>query len=163
MKKILLILLIVMNLQADMLSKGSTSIGVTLGGASINNENYTIAGVIGKYFVIDDLSIGLGYEKWFSGNPDISKITAETTYYLKLNEEFRPYAGLLYRRVFISGDRPLSGSYNDTNAYGYRIGLAMIQDNLLISFGIVQEKYDTKQNLFDDTQTYAELTIGFSF
>lgn len=163
MKKILLVILMTMTLQADMLSKGNTSVGVMIGGASIGQEDYTIAGVIGKYFIIDDLSVGLGYEKWFSGDPDISKVTLQSTYYLKISEEVRPYAGLMYRRILIDGNNYRGQSYDDINSYGYRLGIAFIKDKLLIGLGMVQEKYDTTQGFFDDTDTYVELTIGFSF
>ena len=73
MKKIFLALLVVSSLMGDVFSQGSKSVGVKLGGASIGTEDYTIVGVSGNYFVIDNLSVGLGYEKWFSGNPDISR------------------------------------------------------------------------------------------
>ena len=130
-------------LQADMFSQGSKSIGVKLGSASIGNENYTIAGLSGNYFVIDSLSVGLGYEKWFSGNPDIDKITAESTYFIQANENIRPYAGVLYRRILISGSDRFGRSFDDANSYGGRVGLAVVQDNLLLSAGVVYEKYDS--------------------
>jgi len=142
---------------SSMFSQSSVSLGVKLGSASIGNENYTIAGISGNYFVIENLSVGLGYEKWFSGTPSIQKLTAETTYFIPVAEKVRPYVGLLYRRVLISD------GFDDTNAYGYRAGIALVQNNLLLSAGIVQEKYDTKRGIFDDTETYGEFTIGFAF
>ncbi len=163
MLKVFLVALVTLSLQANMFSVGSKSLGVKLGGASIGNEDYTIAGVSANYFVIDNLSVGLGYEKWFSGDPDIDKLTLESTYFFDVSENLHPYLGLLVRRIFINGDRPIRGSYDDTNAYGYRAGLAFVQDRLLISAGIVQEKYDTTQGFYDDTETYFELTAGFAF
>jgi len=163
MKKIFLALLIVSSLMGDMFSQGSKSVGLKLGGASIGNEDYTVVGVSGSYFVIDDLSVGLGYEKWFSGDPDIDKVTLEGTYFFRLNEQFHPYAGLLVRRIFINGENRLGGSYDDTNAYGYRAGLAFVQDRLLISAGVVQEKYDSTEGFFSDTETYLEVVVGFTF
>ncbi len=163
MKKFLLGLFLVSSLMGDMFSQGSTSIGVKLGGASIGNEDYTIVGLSGNYFVINDLSVGLGYEKWFSGDPDIDKVTIESTYFIPVSKQFRPYLGLLARRIFISGEDRLGRSFNDTNAYGYRAGVAFVQDRLLISAGIVQEKYDTSEGIFNDTETYLEVVVGFTF
>lgn len=148
---------------SNMFSQSSVSLGIKVGSASIGNESYTIAGLSGNYFIMEDLSVGLGYEKWFSGDPDISKITIESTYYFPVDEKVRPYAGVLYRRVMIGNSDRLNKSFDDIDSYGYRVGIAFVQEKLLLSAGIVQEKYDTKQGLFDDTETYAELTIGFMF
>lgn len=163
MLKLLLVAALAFSLQADMFSQGSKSIGLKLGSASIGDEDYTIVGVSGNYFVIDSLSVGLGYEKWFSGDPDIDKITAETTYFIEASETIRPYAGVLYRRIFISGTDRFGRSFDDTNSYGARAGVAYAKDNLLLSAGLVYEKYDTTQNFFDDDETYVEVTIGLTF
>lgn len=169
MKKVFMIFILTISLQADvslhksLFSQGSTSIGIKLGGASIGNENYTIFGISGNYFVIENLSVGLGYEKWFSGDPSIQKATAESTYFIPASEKVRPYLGLFYRRMFINGSDRLGRSYDDINSYGYRAGISFVQDNLLLSAGIVQEKYDSTQRLFDDTETYAEIVVGFVF
>ncbi len=146
-----------LGLHAGMFSQGSKSVGIKLGSASVGNEEYAILGLKGNYFAVNDLSLGLGYEKWFSGDPDIQKVTAETTYYIPAHEEVRPYLGLLYRRIIIGG------GLDDVNAYGYRAGIAFVSDDFLISAGIVQEKYDSAQRVFGDTETYAELIIGFVF
>lgn len=148
---------------SDVFSQDNVSVGVKVGSASIGDESYTIAGISGNYFVVDNLCVGLGYEKWFSGDPDISKATVESTFYIPINEKFRPYAGLLYRHLFIGRSKSLSRDLDDVDAYGYRIGMAYAEDSMLISAGLVQEKYDTKHVLFNDTETYTEVTIGFIF
>jgi len=163
MKKIFFLLALAMSLQADMFSQGSKSLGIKLGSASIGNEDYTIAGVMGNYFVIDDLSVGVGYEKWFSGDPGIDKITLESTYFINVSDSIRPYAGVLYRRILISGSDFLGRPYDDTNSYGGRAGLAFVKDNLLLSAGVVYEQYDTSERLFDGSETYLEVTIGVAF
>ena len=161
MKKIVLILAVTMSLYAGSLSsngfsKNKMSLGILLGSSSIGVQNYTVAGVSVNYFVIDDLSVGLGYESWFNGNPSIQKLTLYSTYYIPASEEVRPYLGGLYRRVLISG-------ISDVNAYGYRAGVAFIQNNILVSVGLVQEKYDTQWNISNDTQSYAEIVFGIGF
>lgn len=142
---------------SSMFSQNNVSLGVRLGSASIGNENYTIFGLSGNYFVFDDLSIGLGYEKWFSGIPTIGKVTVESTYFIPASEKVRPYLGVLYRRIFI-GD-----GLADVNAYGYRAGVAFVQGRLLVSAGIVQERYESRRSSLDETETYAEFTVGVSF
>ena len=176
MFKLFLAALLAMSLQADMISKersqddshsffskGSKSIGIKLGSASIGDEDYMIAGLSGNYFVRDSLSVGLGYEKWFSGDPDIDKITLESTYFIEASDTIRPYAGVLCRRILISGRNRFGKSFDDTNSYGGRAGVAFVQDNFLLSAGVVYEKYDTTQRFFDDSETYVEITIGFAF
>lgn len=164
-----MILILVMCLQADvslnksLFSKESTSVGVRLGGASIADEDYTIFGVSGNYFIIDNLSVGLGYEKWFSGDPSIQKVTAESTYFLPTSEKMRPYLGVFGRRMFISGNDRFGREYDDTNSYGYRVGLVYTKDRLLISAGLVQEKYESREGFLDSTETYTELTLGYVF
>jgi hypothetical protein len=167
MKKLLLLMALVLSLYAGTLStngvssnvfsKNSVTLGVKLGSASINHDNYTILGLSGNYFVIDGLSVGLGYEKWYGGEPDIQKITLESTYYISASEEVRPYLGLLYRRILIDDE------LGDVNAYGYRAGVAFVKDRLILSAGIVQEKYETNRNVLPDTQTYMEATVGIAF
>lgn len=169
MKKVFMIVIFAMSLQADvslyksLFSQGSTSVGIRLGGASIGSENYTIFGISGNYFVIDNLSIGLGYEKWFSGEPSIQKATLESTYFIPASEKLHPYLGVFGRRIFISGNDRLGREYDDVNSYGYRAGIALVQNNLVLSAGLVQEKYDSTHGFLDDTEIYAEVTIGAAF
>ena len=169
MKKVFMILMLMMSLHADvslhksLLSQGSTSVGIRLGGASIGNQNYTIFGVSGNYFIVENLSVGVGYEKWFSGNPSIQKLTLESTYFIPASENIRPYLGVFGRRTLTSGSDRLGREFDDTNSYGYRAGIALLQNNLVLSAGIVQEKYDSTQRLFNETQTYAEVTVGVAF
>ena len=146
-----------MSASSNVFSQNSVSVGIKLGSASIGSEDYTILGLSGSYFVLDDLSVGLGYEKWYSGNPDIRKVTVESTYFIPASEEVRPYLGLLYRRIMI-GD-----GLDDVNAYGYRAGVAFVKGRLVLSAGIVQERYESNQVIFNDTQTYMEAAVGISF
>ena len=142
---------------SNVFSKGSVSLGVKLGSASVGSEDYTILGLNGSYFVLDNLSVGLGYEKWYSGNPDIQKATLESTYFIPASEVVRPYLGLFYRRIMISD------GLDDVNAYGYRAGIAFVKDRLIFSVGIVQERYESDRAIFNDTQTYMETTVGVTF
>lgn len=156
MKTVIVLVMMWMTLSAEIFSQGSTSLGIKLGSVSISNENYTVVGLSGNYFILDDLSVGLGYEKWFSASPSIQKISAESSYFIPVDEKVRPYVGVLYRHILIT-------NFDNINAYGYRAGLAIVNRNLLISGGIVQERYESQTAIFDKTHTYAEVVVGFFF
>lgn len=156
MKTLILLVMMWMTLNAEIFSQGRASLGIKLGSVSVSNENYTVAGFSGNYFVIDDISVGLGYERWFSGSPSIQKISAESSYFIPVDEKVRPYVGLLYRHIYVS-------NADNINAYGYRAGLAIVNQNLLVSGGIVQERYESRTAIFDKTHTYAEVVVSFFF
>ena len=147
MRKLFLIVLLGISLHAGMFSQGRTAVGIKLGSAYIGDEKYTIAGLSGSHFLFDNFAVGGEYERWFTGSPTIQKLTINGTAFAPVSENIRPYGGLFYRRIFISD------GYDDTNAYGYRLGLSFVEGNFLISAGMVQERYET----------YGEILIGFSF
>lgn len=150
-------LLLLSNLShASSLSAGGQSLGVKLGGASIGSENYTIAGVSINYFALDNLAVGAAYEYWFSGKPTVSKATIESTYYIPVSAQLKPYVGLLYSHYFVN-------DLTDIDAYGYRIGVAYLKPPMLISAGLRQEKYTSDNAIFSNDDATAEFMIGFSF
>lgn len=138
------------------MSVGSKSIGVKLSSASIGREDYTILGLSGNYFVIDNLSIGAAYEYWFSGSPSISKLTVESTYFIPLAEKIKPYAGILASRYFV-GD-----GFDDSNSHGFRAGLAFINSPVILSAGIKREYFSEDKGVFSGDSTTYEVVIGFS-
>ena len=138
------------------LTAGSKGIGIKLGGASIGAENYTIAGLSAHFFVVDNLSAGAAYEYWFSGKPEVSKATLESTYFIPASEQIKPYVGLLYSHYFI-------GDNSDLDAYGYRAGIAYIKSPLILSAGFRQEQYGSERAIFSDNDITAEFLIGYSF
>lgn len=142
--------------QAASLMAGYKNIGVKLGGSSIGSENYTVFGASINYFPIDHLSVGGAYEYWFSGHPSLSKMTIDTTYYIPASEKIRPYIGGIYSHYFID-------HYSDVDAYGYRVGLAYLNDPVILSGGMRHEFYDNDSYIFDDSDTTVEFVVGFSF
>ncbi len=156
MIKVFLIALLSVHLMADSFTQGTTSLGLKLGSTSTRINNYGVAGLGGNYFVVDNLAIGLGYEYWFFGNPTIQNVTLNSTYYIPMHKKFRPYAGALYRHIFISGQENL-------DSLGYRAGLAITHKKLLISIGLIQEFYTRDTIIFGDSQIYGELIVGVSF
>jgi len=138
------------------LTAHSRNVGVKLSSASIGDEDYTVAGASFSYFVADNLSLGTAYEYWFSGSPSVSKITLDSTYFIPASEKIRPYLGLLYNHYFV-------GDNSDIDSYGYRAGVAYIQEPMLLSAGIRQEKYMSDRSIFSNDDTTAEFVVGFSF
>jgi hypothetical protein len=137
-------------------NKGSKGIAIKVSGASIGRENYTIVGASANYFVIDNLSVAGGYEYWFSGSPSVSKLSAESTYFIPMTEKFRPYLGALYSHYFISGS-------SDSDTLGYRAGIAYLNSPMILSLGIKQEKFLDDRDIFSGADTTTELLVGFSF
>ncbi len=158
-KKVLLVLAIVSSVvYADFFEKGKTSVGVVVGNSSTAYDNYVIAGVSADYFVIDNLSLGLGYRGWFGGTHNRNQITVPVTYYIPLSEKFRPYAGAFVRQTFVS-----SSIVDDYESYGMRGGLTMaLSRNSYIGVGVIQEYYSN--GIFEDSSsTYPEFIFAFSF
>lgn len=142
--------------QSATLSAHSKSVGIKLSGAHIGQENYTVVGASINYFAMDNLSVGAGYEYWFSGTPSISKAALDATYYIPLDEAIKPYAGVLYSHYFIESE-------TNVGAYGYRVGIAYINAPMLVSAGIKQEIFTSNDGPFSDDDPTGELVIGFSF
>lgn len=161
-QSVFILLLFFASLHADMFSKGNVGAGIVIGAASvdINNEtkNYTLLGANVDYFMIDNLSVGVGYTQWFSNSPDISQLTIPLTYYFPIDDTFRPYAGAFYRHTFMG--KP----YDDYNSFGARGGVAVeISKNAYIGAGLVQEYYDNCSNFKECSSTYSEVIVVFIF
>ena len=165
MKKILFLFIVsAALLQADLFLKGDRAFGVAIGGGSVDyggrkgREDYTILGVSGSYFIIDNLSVGLGYRHWFGGSPSIDEVTLPATYYVPLHPTYRPYGGLFYRRLF------MGSGYDDSNVYGVRAGLTIkTSPQMYIGVGWVQEYYDDCDDRKDCSSGYPEILFSFSF
>lgn len=164
MKKIFLLLTLLFSLlQADLFVQGNKTVGISLGSGSVNygwprgSEYYTILGVSGDYFIVDDLSVGLAYRHWF-GTPSIDEVTLPVTYYLPLDANMRPYAGLFYRRVF------MGSGYDDGDVYGGRAGVTIkVSPRSYLGVGWVQEYWDGCSDRSDCSSGYPEAVFSFSF
>lgn len=163
MKKILLGLLLLTGIShGELFQKGNLGLGVIVGsGSSLTREgtqNYTIAGVTADYFIIDDLSVGLGYMGWFGGTPTLSQVTLPVTYYLPLEEKFRPYIGAFLRETFVSE------GYDDYNSYGVKAGVAIsFSKKSYLGIGLVQEFYGSGKYGDESSNTYPEIIFALSF
>ncbi len=157
MKKwVLALVLTAMAVHADVYQKGTASMALTVGGGTAYNNSYTIVGVGANYFVLEGLSIGLGYRGWFGPTPTLNEIDVPVTYYVPLRSNLRPYGGAFYRYTFVGGD------YSNFNTYGVRAGLSFVKGNGYIAAGWVQEWYGEEGSNVG-TNGYPEITAGISF
>ena len=158
-KKIILSLMLVASiLNADPFTKNNINLGVLIGSGSVtysglfrdNTQNYTLVGINTDYFIIDNLSVGLGYTGWFGGTPSITQFTLPVTYYAPLSDKFRPYLGVYTRQTLIDSD-----IYDDYTSYGARVGVAYLYTpRSYLGIGWVQDSQDS---------SHPEFIISFSF
>jgi len=162
-KKFILGLLLVSSVaQAELFQKDTLGIGVALGSGSLTvgrtTEDYFLLGASAEYFVMDNLSVGLGVLSWIGGTPTLNQFTLPLTYYMPLSERFRPYAGVFFRETLVSD------GYDNYSSYGAKLGLAYILSrNSYIGFAMVSEKYGSNSLYEDSSSTYPEITFAFSF
>ena len=159
-QKIILSLVLVASFaNADMFSKGNKSFGVVLGSGTSYNNNYTILGVSGDYFVIDNLSVGAGYRGWFGNGPNINQLTLASAYYIPLSKKFRPYVGAFVRETFTEGE-------DNYESYGARGGLALtLSPNSYVSAGYAYEQYGScgYRGEKECSNSYPEIVFSLSF
>ncbi len=108
------------------------------------------------------LELGVDAQRWFSGEPSITKISPQIRYVFTQAKAFKPYVGAFYRRTYF-GD--ISGiSIDDQDSYGYRAGAYFSSNNrVYIGGGIVYEQYKNCDAFVDCSTTYPEILFTVSF
>jgi len=143
-------------------SKDSTSVGFVLGSGSAFNDNYTILGVGVGYYVTRGLELGIDVQRWFSGEPSITKVSPKITYVLTQTKVIKPYVGAFYRRTYFGDVRGIS--IDDQDSFGYRAGAYFTSNNrVYIGGGIVYEEYKNCDVFVDCSTTYPEILFTVSF
>ena len=160
MKKLLLLPIMIASLNAadisTLFSQGQKNFGFGVGASSGYGTDYTVVGANFNYFIQNNLSVGIGYQGYFGGDPKINELSIPLTYYYPLNTQYHPYIGGIYRHTFI--DEP----YEDYDVIGGRVGIAMTMgENTYMQVGWVQEH----RTHGDDEQDkgYPEISMGFVF
>ncbi|WP_294960664.1 hypothetical protein [Sulfurimonas sp.] len=164
-KKIILALLVLSSVaNAELFKSSNVSLGLSIGNGNLTTvedgeQNYTILGFSAEYFVQDNLSVSLGVMSWLGATPTLKQVTTTATYYVPLDQEFRPYFGGFARQTYVSD------GYEDYESYGGRLGIAMIlSPNSYVSFGVVSEHQSSCAEWQDScSSTYPELVFGASF
>jgi len=156
MRKLLLLTLTLLSLQADLFKAGQKNFGFSAGSSTGFGNTYTVIGANFNYFIQDGFSVGLGYQGWFGSDPKINEISIPLTYYYEYTPQYYPYAGFRYAHTAI--DDP----YKDYDTYGLRAGLAMsFGGNSYMSVGWVQDY--RKRDGASDSEGYPEISMGVSF
>ncbi len=143
-------------------SKNSTSIGVIVGSGNAFNDNYLILGVGVGYYVVKGLEIGLDVQRWFSGDPSITKVSPQIRYVFTQPKVIKPYVGAFYRRTYFGDFNGID--IDDQDSFGYRAGAYFSTNNrVYIGGGVVYEEYKDCDASYDCSTTYPELLFMVSF
>ncbi len=138
-------------------SKGSTSIGIVAGSGRAFQDDYIILGVGVGYYVANGLELGIDVQRWFSGDPSITKVSPQIRYVFAKPKTIKPYIGAFYRRTFVD-------NLDDVNSFGYRAGAYFTSNRgVYIGGGIVYEEYQDCSRFIDCNTTYPEILISVSF
>ena len=163
-KLIVVLLLLSAILNAELFKQSNLGVGLIVGGGSVTTtkdgtQNYTIVGLNADYFVIDNLSVGIGYMSWFGSSPSLNQLTIPVTYYVPMNKKVRPYAGVFLRETFVSS------GYKDYESYGGKVGAAMrLSPTSYVGVGLMAERYSSCSAWQEDcSSVYPEVIFAFSF
>ena len=96
-------------------------------------------------------------QRWFSGDPGITKVSPQIRYVFAQPKTIKPYVGAFYRRTFVD-------NLDDVNSYGYRVGAYFSSNRgVYIGGGIVYEQYQDCSRFIDCSTTYPEILFSVSF
>jgi hypothetical protein len=140
-------------------SQGSARLAIHGGGATAFDQNYSVFGIGGGYFVADGVEAGLDAEKWFGNSPGITQVSPQIRIVLNTANTFNPYAGVFYRRTIIE-------NHQDNDSVGARAGLFYTAGrNAYFGAGVVHEAHlSCDRTVFSScSETYPELSITFLF
>jgi opacity protein-like surface antigen len=140
-------------------SQGRVHFVVTAGSGSAFDESYFVFGVGASYYVLDGLGVGIHYESWSGGDPDITKISGSVQYVFQQMQPVKPYLGGFYRRTDVSG-------LPDLDSIGGRAGVYIgAGRNVYIGLGVVYESYlDCSETVYRSCDsTYGEVTFTIAF
>lgn len=101
----------------------------------------------------------MSFEKWFSGDPGVTKLSPEITVVRSLPRGISPYLGAYYQRTFIDG-------LDDLNSLGGRVGAyKSTRGPAMFGVGAVYEKYlDCQSSVYNDCDNwYPEFLFGTTF
>jgi hypothetical protein len=140
-------------------SQGSARLSIFLGGGTAFNQDYTIIGLGGGYFVADGVEVGLDVETWTGNTPHIEQVSPQVRYVFDVDGSVKPYAGAFYRRTHIE-------SYRDTNSIGARAGAFFLAGkNAYFGAGLVLDNHlNCDRTVYTHcSEIYPELLFAFVF
>lgn len=106
-----------------------------IGWISAEPEGYLVLGAGVDYHLNPLLSLGVDVDTRLANDPNVTRLGPRATVSLGFVPIVVPYAGVFYRRWFISNDIP------DTNSWGARLGLSLPIGPALVAYGgVVYER-----------------------
>lgn len=141
--------------KASPFEQGSYRATLILGRGKGFDHTYAIYGLGVAYYIKDGLEVGIDAEDWTGASPHIMRISPEIRYVFYGTPEFSPYAGLFYRRAYVSGE-------NDIDSLGLRAGINFtLSKSFFIGIGMVYESALNCNGYCRDT--YPEFLAAFVF
>lgn len=156
---LVLLLLIPLESSANMFGQGEKRISFLLGRGQAFGDDYTILGLGFGYYVYDGLELGINWDSWQGGEPEINQITPEVRYVFRNQSSVDPYVGALYRWTSISG-------FDDETAYGFRAGVyisAGRRSYIGIGAAYVETTSCDEQVYVSCSDTYPEFSFAITF
>jgi hypothetical protein len=156
---LVLLLLIPLESSADIFGQGGKRISLLLGRGQAFGDNYTILGLGFGYYVYDGLELGINWDSWQGGEPEINQVTPEVRYVFRNQSSIDPYVGALYRWTFISG-------FDDETAYGFRAGVYITagrRSYIGIGAAYVETTSCDERIYVSCSDTYPEFSYAISF
>ncbi|HUI45541.1 MAG TPA: hypothetical protein VL122_06115 [Nitrospirota bacterium] len=138
---------------------GSARFSIELGGGTAFNQNYSILGIGGGYFVADGIEVGLDVEEWLGNSPRIEQVSPQARVVLRWNGIVQPYLGAFYRRTLIE-------DYPGQNTIGARAGVYFLTGgNAYFGAGLAQEVHlNCDRTVYSScSETYPELLFAVTF
>ena len=143
-------------------SQNSTSVGVFVGSGRAFDDDYIILGVGAGYYVAEGLEVGIDFQRWFSGEPTITKVSPQVRYVFTRAQGIKPYVGAFYRRTSFDDFNGIE--IDDQDSFGYRAGAYFSSNNgVYIGGGLVYEEYKDCSRVTDCSTTSPEILFTFSF
>ncbi len=143
-------------------SKNSTNFSVVIGSGSAFDDDYSILGLGVGYYVTNGLELGIDLQRWFSGEPTITKVSPQIRYVFTQPKTIKPYVGAFYRRT--SFDDHDGFEFDDQDSFGYRAGAYFSTNNrVYIGGGVVYEEFKDCSRFTDCSTTSPEILFTVSF
>jgi hypothetical protein len=145
--------------QSAPFSAGTARIAVAFGGAVAFDQNYSVFGIGGGYFVADGVEVGLDFEEWSGNSPHIEQVSPQVRVVLSTEASVKPYLGAFYRRTFIQG-------YGDHDTIGARAGLYFLTGRrAYFGAGLAEEVHlNCNRTVYSScSETYPELLFAVIF
>ena len=143
-------------------SKNSTSVGIVVSSGTAFDDDYTVLGISAGYYVTEGLELGIDLQRWFSGDPTITKVSPQVRYVFTQPKTIKPYVGAFYRRTHYGDFNGID--LDDRDSFGYRAGAYFSTDNrVYIGAGVVYEEFKDCPSLTDCSTTSPEILFTISF